>query len=293
MKRKSNVSQIVCHILLILLSIMVILPLVMLISVSLSDEKDIIEYGYSLFPKNFSLEGYKYVFKNPTAIFNAYKVTTIFSVGAMVLSVLFMSMLAYPLSRKFMSGRRTWALLLYFCSLFSGGLVPTYILNTQYLHLADTYWIYILPTLVSPWYVFMLRTFFANIPDAVHESAYMDGANEFQILFRIVMPMSKPAIATVALFTFLGKWQDWYTSMLYINDPDMISLQYLLQRMMNNIKMLQEQSPMTESFMNVADIPAETAQMAMAMVVAGPVLIIFPFFQKYFVKGVTVGAVKE
>lgn len=292
MKRKSNASQIVCHILLTLLSIMVLLPLVILISVSLSDEKDIIEYGYSLLPKNFSLEGYKYVFKNPTAIFNAYKVTTIFSVAAMVLSVLFMAMLAYPLSRRFMTGRRTWALLLYFCSLFSGGLVPLYILNTQYLHLADTYWIYILPTLVSPWYVFMLRTFFADIPEAIHESAYMDGANEFQILFRIIMPMSKPALATVALFTFLGKWQDWYTSMLYINDQDMISLQYLLQRLMNNIKMLQEQSPMTESYMNVADIPAETAQMAMAMVVAGPVLLIFPFFQKYFVKGVAVGSVK-
>ena len=292
MKRKSNVSQIVCHILLTLLSIMVLLPLVILISVSLSDEKDIIEYGYSLIPKNFSLEGYRYVFKNPTAIFNAYKVTTIFSIAAMVLSVLFMAMLAYPLSRRFMTGRRTWALLLYFCSLFSGGLVPLYILNTQYLHLADTYWIYILPTLVSPWYVFMLRTFFADIPEAIHESAYMDGANEFQILFRIIMPMSKPALATVALFTFLGKWQDWYTSMLYINDQDMISLQYLLQRLMNNIKMLQEQSPMTESYMNVADIPAETAQMAMAMVVAGPVLLVFPFFQKYFVKGVAVGSVK-
>ena len=138
----------------------------------------------------------------------------------------------------------------------------------------------------------MLRTFFADIPEAIHESAYMDGANEFQILFRIIMPMSKPALATVALFTFLGKWQDWYTSMLYINDQDMISLQYLLQRLMNNIKMLQEQSPMTESYMNVADIPAETAQMAMAMVVAGPVLLVFPFFQKYFVKGVAVGSVK-
>lgn len=292
MKKKSRFSQIICHILLIVLSVMVLAPLVMLISVSLSEEADIIEYGYSLFPKNFSLDGYRYVFKNPTAIFNAYKVTTIFSLAAMVLSVLFMSMLAYPLSRKFMSGRRVWALLLYFTSLFSGGLVPTYILNTQYLHLNDTYWIYILPTLVSPWYVFMLRTFFSNIPDAIYDSAYMDGANEFQIMFKIVMPMSKPALATVALFTFLGKWQDWYTSMLYINDENLISLQYLLQRLMNNIKMLQEQSPMTESYMNVADIPAETAQMAMAMVVAGPVLVIFPFFQKYFVKGVTVGAVK-
>lgn len=292
MKKKSRFSQIICHILLIVLTVMVLAPLVMLISVSLSDEADIMEYGYSLFPKNISLDGYRYVFKNPTAIFNAYKVTTIFSLAAMVSSVLFMSMLAYPLSRKFMSGRRVWALLLYFTSLFSGGLVPTYILNTQYLHLNDTYWIYILPTLVSPWYVFMLRTFFSNIPDAIYDSAYMDGANEFQIMFKIVMPMSKPALATVALFTFLGKWQDWYTSMLYINDENLISLQYLLQRLMNNIKMLQEQSPMTESYMNVADIPAETAQMAMAMVVAGPVLVIFPFFQKYFVKGVTVGAVK-
>ena len=176
--------------------------------------------------------------------------------------------------------------------LFSGGLVPTYILITQYLHLNDTIWVYILPGLISPWYVFMIRTFFKNIPGEIIEAVMLDGASEFTIYSKIVVPLSKPVLATVALFMFLANWNDWYNSMLYINDESLISLQYLLQRIMQNITLLQENSMNMSSFLDDIKIPSETVRMAMAVVVAGPALLIFPFFQKYFVQGLTIGGVK-
>ena len=212
----------------------------------------------------------------------------------MVLAVLFMAMLAYPLSKRDFKGKKTISFYVYFTMLFSGGLVPTYILITEYLHLDDTLWVYILPGLISPWYVFMMRTFFQDIPYEISESACIDGAGEYTIFFRMILPLSKPVLATVALFTFLAKWSDWYTAMLYINDDNLISLQYLLQRMMENITLLTTISDSGGLAMTLSDveIPSETVRMAMAVIVAGPALLIFPFFQKYFVKGLTIGSVK-
>ncbi len=292
MKKKSLISQIIYNTLLIILSLIVIFPLVLVVSASLSAERDLVEYGYSILPKNLDFSAYEYVFKNPASILNAYKVTFIFSVAAMFLSVLFMSMIAYPLSKSRLKGKRVISFYLFFTMLFSGGLVPTYILITQYLHLGNTIWVYILPGMISPWYVFMMRTFFQGIPESLAEAAYIDGASELRVYFTIILPLSKPVLATVALFMFLAKWNDWYTAMLYITDESMISLQYLLQRIMENIKMLQDMNPSQAGLVNIADIPSETARMAMAVVVAGPALLVFPFFQKYFVKGLTVGGVK-
>jgi putative aldouronate transport system permease protein len=237
------------------------------------------------------LSAYRYVFEKPAAVLNAYQVTTVFSVVATVLSTLLTAMLAYTLSRRNLAGKSAAAFFVYFTMLFSGGLVPSYILNTQYLHLDDTIWAYILPGIVSPWYVFMVRTFFQGVPYEMSEAALVDGANEYQIFGKIYMPLSKPALATIALFTFLGKWNDWMTALLYINKESLVSLQYLLQRIMQNIALMQSLDPRAD-FAKTADIPAETARMAMSVIVAGPALVIFPFFQKYFVKGVTVGAVK-
>ena len=178
--------------------------------------------------------------------------------------------------------------------LFGGGLVPSYILITQYLHLDDTIWVYILPSIVSPWYIFMMRTFFQGIPEEIFESAQIDGASQYSIYSRFVIPLSKPVLATIALFTFLGLWNNWYTSMLYINRrDDLISLQYLLQRIMQNITLLQQTESLGgNQLISIQDIPSESARMAMAVIVAGPALVIFPFFQKYFTKGLTVGSVK-
>ena len=294
--RKTNLrTQIFLTILFILLSVAIIFPFILVLSISFSNEGDIINNGYRLFPQNFDLSAYKFIFANPGTVLQAYKVTVFFSLTSMVLAVLMMSFIAYPLSRKQFIGRKVINFLIYFTMLFSGGLVPTYILNTQYLHLGNTIWIYIIPSLISPWYVFMMRTFFSQIPDALHESAVIDGANEFYFLFKIMYPLSKPVLAAIALFTLLGHWNNWFTSMLYIDNPKLVSLQYMLQRLMNNIKMLQEsvQEGGTASIqMSASEIPTETVRMAMAVVVAGPALLVFPFFQKYFVKGLTVGSVK-
>lgn len=293
MKKKNNITQIILILFLTLLSILVILPFVMIVSISISSETVIVDSGYSIIPKVIDFTAYKHIFASPDSIIQAYITTVEFSIISMVLSVLLMAMLAYPLSRKDFRAKKFISLYIYFTMLFSGGLVPTYILITQYLHLDDTILVYIIPGLVNVWYVFMIRTFFQDIPYEISESAYMDGATDFTIFFRFIIPLSKPVIATVALFTFLGKWNDWNTSMLYINREDLISLQYLLQRIMENTEMLKQMTAGQIAIVpGAVEVPSETVRMAMAVVVAGPALLVFPFFQKYFVKGLTVGSVK-
>lgn len=296
MKNKKKTERIVqfwIAILFIVVCALIVLPFILLVSVSLSDEKDIVFNGYNIIPRVFSTESYEYVFKNPTAIFNAYKVTIFYSVVSMVVNTAVMAMVAYPLSRRELKGRTFISFFLYFTTLFSGGLIPTYILNTQYLHLGDSMWIYILPGMVSVWHVFMIRTFFQGLPNEIVESLRIDGASEYRIFWGTIIPLSKPVLATIMLFTFLGKWNDWMTSMLYINDQELISLQYLLQRIMLNVQLLQQsQQSGISDMIDATQLPAETVRMAMAVVVAGPALLVFPFFQKYFTKGLTVGSVK-
>ena len=290
---RNTIYQITLNLILILLCACIILPFLLLVSISISNEQDIGFYGYQLIPRNIDFSAYKYVFRNPGAIIDAYKLTAFVSATHTLLSLILIALIAYPLSRPRFKYRVQLSFFLYFTCLFSGGLVPSYILMTQYLHLDDTIWIYIIPGLVKPWFVFMMRTFFQRIPNEISESAYLDGASELTILIKMIIPLSKPVIATLALKTFLGMWNNWQVSMLYINNEKLISLQYLLQKILLNIKLLQENNNVYISDMiSMESIPTETVRMAMAIVVAGPALIIFPFFQKYFVKGLTVGSVK-
>ena len=292
MKKKELLNQILLTLFFIVISIIILYPFLMLVGISFSREVDIGLNGYKLIPEHFDLSAYRYVFKTPEKILRAYEVTAAFSFISMALSTILMALIAYTLASPKMRCRKQLSFYLYFTMLFSGGLVPTYILITQYLKLQDTLWVYILPTLISPWHVFMMRTFFAGIPISLSESMYLDGASEFRIFRTLIIPLSKPVIATVALLTFLGKWNDWYTSMLYINERKLVSLQYLLQKILNDIQfMLDNQSNVNTSLVG-GEIPSLTAQMAMAVVASGPALLIFPFFQKYFVKGLTVGSVK-
>ena len=282
--------QVVYHIAMILLCVIFIAPLLLVVAVSVSSEESIVENGYRFIVQEFDAGAYKYILSSSEVLFRAYGVTFLFSILSMVLSVICMSLAAYPLSRDITPGRRAVSFYFYFTMLFSGGLVPTYILITQYLHLDNTIWVYIIPGLISPWYVFMMRTSFQAIPKEIIESAYMDGASEFRIYSQFILPLSKPILATVALFVFLNKWNDWYTCMLYIDKDELTSLQYLMQRIILDMQLLQE-SDYARS-MGVAEIPGESIRMAMAVLVAGPALFVFPFFQKYFTKGMTVGSVK-
>ena len=271
----------------------VLIPFLLVIAISISNEKDVVLYGYQLIPKQIDFAAYKYLFKNPDSILNAYWVTILTTSIGTTLSVILMSMLAYPLSKANMVFKRGISLYIFFTMLFSGGLAPTYILITQYLHLNDTIWVYILPSLINVWHVFLLRTFFKAIPVEISESALLDGASEYRIYWSIILPLSKPALATVALLGALTRWNDWFTAMLYINNDRLISLQYLLQRILLNIQLLQSSSGnMPGSTLSLADMPSETVRMAMAIIAIGPMMMVFPFFQKYFAKGLTVGSVK-
>ncbi len=283
-------GQIVLTVFFIIFCALVIFPFWLLLSASFSSAESITANGYQLWPKPFDLTAYKFVFSNPTQIIRAYGLTFSYSIVAMFLSVLLMAMIAYPLARSGLRGKKAINFFLYFTMLFNGGLVPTYILLAKVLHLNDTFWIYVLRGLISPWYVFMIRTFFKGIPEEIIESATIDGASEYRIFATMILPLSKPVLATVALFTFLGKWNDWQTSLIYITKPELYSLQYLLQKIMEDIKIIRENQNLGMDLMQ--DIPTETVRMAFAVVVAGPALVVFPFFQKYFVKGLTVGSVK-
>lgn len=263
--------------------------MIYLVSSSISNEQDLFVYGYRLIPKSIDFSAYKYLLHNPAQMLSAYKVTIFITVVGTFLALLVMIMIAYPLSVRDFKFKRQLSFYLFFTMLFSGGLVAVYLLNVQYLHLKNNILVYILPALVSPWYVFMLRSFFVGIPQSLRESAKIDGASEFKILFQIIVPISKPAIATIAFMELMIKWGEWYNCMLYITKPGLQTVQYLLQALMQQSEKLAQAA---EVGVNAGDIPTETVKLAMAVIAAGPIMFIFPFFQKYFVKGMTVGSVK-
>lgn len=290
---KSKKNALSIDIFFILFCLACAIPFILLVSISLTGEEDIIKYGYKLFPKKLDFGGYKYLFADPTKILKAYGFTAFTSIVGTAFSVLVMLLLAYPLSIKAFKYRGFMSKFLFFTMLFSGGTASSYIINTQYLHLANTPWIFILPTAVSAWHVFMLRAFIQGLSNEIIESAKIDGAGHYRILFTIVVPLVKPAIATVALFGLLSRWNDWYTCMLYITNDTMITVQYLLQTMMDNIAFIQEMMAQGVNLdFGASMVPTEAIRMGMAVVAAGPIIIVFPFFQKYFTKGITIGSVK-
>ena len=289
MRRKKSKGQIALHIVFLMLMVIYILPFVCLVSSSFTDETALIQNGYSLFPSEFSLEAYKAVFRTPMKMIKAYGVTITFTLAATFLSTVVMSLLAYPLSRPNFIWRKQLNFFVYFTMLFSGGMVPSYLLIRNVLHIDDTILVYILPGLVSAYYVMIIRTSYRAIPDELVEAAKIDGARELYICFKVIIPLSKASIASVAFLFLVEKWNDWMTSMLYIRNPDLYSLQYLLQKLLREADALKNYPGLG---MSSELIPTETLRFAMAIVAAGPVLVIFPCFQKYFTKGMTLGGVK-
>ena len=294
MKKKFSVGTTLIHIAFILMCLTFIVPMLYVVSISFSSEKAIADFGYSLIPKAWSLDAYKHIFRNPDQVIYSYRTTIFFSLVGSFASLLVMALVAYPLSRQNFKLRQPITFFIFFTMLFGGGLIPTYILNTQYLGLGNTIWIYILPGLVSAWYIIIIRTFFSQLPQSLVESAKVDGAKEFRIFFQIVLPLSKPVLATVLLMTLLGKWNDWYTSLIYIRDSKLYSLQYMLQKMLREAEFVKglSNSQMGLNIQLETEVPTESVRFAMVIVAAGPMLVAFPFFQKYFTRGLTVGAVK-
>ncbi len=279
----------------ILYTIACIIPLILVISVSFSDEKEILVHGYDFIPRQFSAYAYEFLFKDWVQIVRSYGVSIFVTVVGTLLSVTIMALYAYPISRNDFPHKSFFSFFMFFTMLFNGGLVPTYLVFTQVLHLKDNLFALILPYIVLAFFVLILRTFFANtIPMALIESAKIDGASEFRIFWKIILPLSLPVIATVALFQTLTYWNDWFQSLLYITNAHNVSLQYLMLETMLNIQYLANNSQAAQaiSLQGGIQIPQETVRMAMAVIGIGPIIFAYPFFQKYFVQGLTVGAVK-
>lgn len=292
MKKKFSTGQILLNAFFIFTICLYIIPIILMVSISFTDESIIRSGGYSLIPKVFSLEAYKLAFQNPTQLIRAYEVTSISSLVSTLLAIIIMGLLAYPISRSNYSLRKPITFIVFFTMLFSGGMVPSYLVITRFLHLDDTIWVHILPGMVGAWNVIILRTNYQSIPESLIESAKLDGASELYIYFKIVVPLSKSALAAIAFLYLVPHWNDWMRTMLYIKDPNLYSLQYLLQRILQESEFLKQLAETGTATVNTEMVPTESFKYAMAILAAGPILIVFPFFQKYFAKGLTVGAVK-
>jgi putative aldouronate transport system permease protein len=277
---------------LIIGSLLCLFPFLLVISASLTQNESIIKHGFHLIPETFSLEGYRLVFKFPDQVLRAYWVTTITTVVGTLLGLFLITMTGYVLQRKDFKYRNAFSFYIYFTTLFGGGLVPWYILITKYLKLMDTYTVLIFPGLMTPFLIILMKNFIRSaVPDELFESSKIDGANDFTIYYRIVLPLSMPGIATVGLFLALAYWNDWFLSSLFINDQRMYQLQFYLYNVINTISFVTQMGAGSGVSLG-GDIPTESTKMAMALVVTGPILLLYPFVQRYFVKGLTIGAVK-
>lgn len=285
-----RVFNIISVVLLSLLTLFCTLPFWLILSGSFTSQDSILTDGYRLLPKIFSLEAYQFLFKAPEDMLHAYGVTIFVTAVGTFSSMIVTSMAAYVLSSRDFIYRNTVSFFFYFTTVFGGGLVPWYIFNMKYLHFKNNYISLILPTLVNVTYLLILKSYMANIPEAVFESARLDGANDWTIYRRIALPLSKAGLATVGLFIALNYWNDWYAAMLYIDDDRMYPLQYYLNDILNKSQGMMNAA--ARAGIPSAQVPSEPVKLAMTVVATGPIVLLYPFLQKYFVKGVTIGAVK-
>lgn len=291
----SKPANIVLNLILFTYGFLCLIPLLLIISASLTEEKMLAINGYSFIPQNFTTFAYKYIFNNTPQVITAYGISIIVTVVGTILGVLVMALYAFPLSRQDFKHKNFFSFYLIFTMLFSGGMVSTYLIGVNVLHLKDSLWGLIFPYLMNAFNVIILSTFYkTNIPDSLIESAKIDGASEFAIFFKIIFPLALPGIATIALFLMVQYWNDWFLAALYINDPNLAPLPYLLYQLQTSMQyLLQNSSNIGGRAGDVlATMPSESARMAMVVIGVGPIVLTFPFFQKYFIKGLTVGAIK-
>lgn len=287
----SNVSDVIIHIIFIIVALLAILPIILIFMASITDDSCLISQGYTFFPKKMTTSTYQFLFSGASNIISAYRVTIIATVLGTLISTTMTMLYAYPISRKSFKYRNTFSFILFFTMLFQGGLVPWYILYVRYLHIDDTLLALIMPGFVSAFNCLVVKTFFrTSLPDEILDAAKVDGASEYLTFIRIVIPLSTPAIATIALFQALYYWNDWYNCMLFIKDQNLYNLQYLLYQTLKSIDNAAQAASRGASA--TASVPAETLRMAMAIVSIGPIILAYPFFQRFFVKGLTIGAVK-
>lgn len=293
--RISNPTNALFNLIFLIISLTCIIPIILVVSISFTAESSIQEYGYSLLPREFSAEGYTFLLKQGTMILQALGISLFVTIVGTVLGVLLTTLMGYSMSRPAyrLKGLLTWIVSI--PMVFNGGLVSTYFIVGNLLGLKNTIWALILPLVVSSFNVIICKTFFKQtVPDSLIESGKIDGAGQFTIFFRIVLPISLPLLATIGLFLCFAFWNDWYQSMLYIDDAKLKSLQALLQSILTNITALAQQIAMVggDTAALIANMPQEAARMAIVVIIVLPIACAYPFFQKYFISGLTVGAVK-
>ncbi|WP_054955541.1 carbohydrate ABC transporter permease [Paenibacillus dakarensis] len=287
----------VTHLLIGLFSFACVYPFLFVVVISFTDETVLATNGYSIFPEKWSVDAYTYIFKTGDQLLRSYGVTIFITLVGTLLSISIVSLYAYALSRNYFAYKGIFSFLAFFTMLFGGGLVPSYIVVSQVLHLKDTVWALILPMSVGAFSILIMRTFFKTmVPDAIVESGKIDGASEFRVFFNLVLPISLPGLATIGLFSALGYWNDWFNALLYIDDARLLPLQSLLMKVETNIQFILQNSTSvsgSDRSMIARSLPAETTRMAMVVLATVPIIFAYPFFQRYFVQGLTIGAVKE
>lgn len=288
--KKITVSGLILYLIVILFALFCLLPFLLVISTSFADEMSVVEYGYRLIPKVFTLNAYNMVLSGAGQIYRSYLVTIIVTVTGTLASLFLTVMFAYPLSRKRYKLRNIINFYIFFTMLFNGGMVPWFILCTNYLGLRDNYFALIVPYLLSAWNVFLMRNFLATIPDSIEESARIDGAGDYRILFTIYIPLAKPGIATIALFTTIMYWNDWWLGLMLTNGNRLLPLQLYLMSIIQSAEFIKNN--INTGMLKSSMIPTETVRMAIAVLAVGPIVFAYPFFQKYIIRGLVVGAVK-
>lgn len=297
MRKKINSAKIfhaAAFLILLILAIVCILPIILIVVASFTDETTLLADGYRFFPQKYGLEAYVYLWKQSVMMFRAYKISISVTVIGTLISLVLSTMFAYPLSRKDFKYRNFFSFFVFFTMLFSGGIVPSYMMWTKFFHIKDTIWALIIPSyLMNAFNILLIRNYYTNnIPDALIEAARIDGASEFLTFRRVIIPLSVPVIATVGLFTGLAYWNDWINGLYYINDPSLYSIQNLLIRLMNNIQYLNSGAAAGVVSGGTSTLPSTSVRMAIAVVGVIPVVIAYPFLQKYLIRGTVIGAVK-
>lgn len=274
-----------------ILALFCIFPFILVVSSSLTEESSIIEKGFQILPTSFSAEAYSILFKYPADMLKAYGITITVTVIGTAVGLFVTAMTGYVLTRKDFKWRNHFSFYFFFTTLFSGGLVPWYLMMVNYLHLKDKLIVLILPLLLNVFYIIVMKSFMSSIPEAITESAKIDGAGDFLIFRKLILPLSKPALATIGLFIALAYWNDWYNALLFISNSDLMPLQYYLYRLLGNMDGMRKAMMESGAVVNT-NLPTESLKMAMTIVATGPILLAYPFIQRYFVQGLTIGAVK-
>lgn len=288
--------QILAHIILALLSALAVIPFVLMIVSSLTDNNTLVANGYSFWPEKWSLYAYEYIFNTGNSVLHAYGISIVLTVVGTLIALILTTMLSYVISRKGLPGRGVITFLVVFTMLFNGGLVPTYMVYAKIFNVKNTFMALLVPgLLMNGFNIMLMKSYFCtNIPDEILDAAYIDGATEFQAFYKVALPLAKPIVATIALFVGIAYWNDWMNGYIYITkNTDLYSVQNLLNRMMQNIQYLsQNSSNIQQAGVGLNAIPTASVRMAMATVGVLPIFVVYPFVQKYFVKGITLGGVK-